>query len=154
MAAGAPSPLPSVVSVEDFALQSPSPPSPHSTKDVLSSPPAPPLMHPQPALSPPHGYNPSSSIYDESSAPTTDHEDTYATTDDDTARLAAGAETTSSRSSISSLPASVMVPPPGKPATPTRSPPGFGHLRNRSGHRSMARREAALQDRGQDMAPF
>jgi hypothetical protein len=155
MATGASSPLPPAVRVEDFALQSPPPPSPHSTKkDVLSSPPAPPLMHPQPTLSPPHDYNFSSTIYDESSAPTTDHEDAYATTDDETARLAAGAETTSSRSSISSLPASVVVPPPDKPVTPTRSPPGFGHLRSGSGLRSMARRDAALQDRGPDVTPF
>src|SRR5271155_6230806 len=95
------------VNIEDFSFQSPHPSSPHSTTHVPA--PAPPPMHPPPTLSPPHDYNFSSAVYDESSAPPTDHEDAYATTDDEMARLAQGAETTSSRSSISSLPASVVA---------------------------------------------
>lgn len=153
MAAGAASPLP--VSIEDFAFQSPRLSSPHSTpKDVRSSPAAPPLMHPQPALSLTHDYNLSSTVYSETSAPPTDHEDVYATTDEETARLSTGGETTSSRSSISSLPASVMVAPPDKPATPPRGMSGFGHMRSGSGLRSPDRRKGLIQDSDRDMTPF
>ena len=159
MATEASSPLPPSVSIEDFAFPSPHSPSPHSTsKNVLSSPPAPPLMRPQPPPSRPHDYNFSSIVYDESSAPPTDHEDAYATTDDDVARLAPGAETTSSRSSISSLPASVaasaMVTPPDLPVTPTKRPSGFGHVRNGSGLKSLGRRNGALEDGDRDITPF
>jgi hypothetical protein len=115
-------------------------------------------MHSPPTLSPPHDYNFSSTVYDESSAPPTDHEDAYATTDDEMARLAPGVETTSSRSSISSLPASVVVgptvSPPGKPVTPIRKPPGLGHTRGGSGFKSLGRRDGALQDHDREMTPF
>ena len=159
MAAESSSPLPPSVRIEDFAFNSPPSSSPHSTSmDVLSSPPAPPLMHPQPMLSTSHDYNFSSTLYEESSAPPTDHEDAYATTDDDVARLAPGADTTSSRSSISSLPASVaasaMVAAPDKPVTPTKSASGFGHVRSGSRLRSLGRHNGGLQDDDRDITPF
>lgn len=149
------SPPPPSVNIEDFPFQFPHPSSPHSTtRDVLSAP-APPLMHSPPTLSPSHDYNFSSTVYDGSSAPPTDHEDAYATTDDEMARLA---ETTSSRSSISSLPASVVagpvVSPPEKPVTPIRKPPGLGHTHSGSGFKLLGRRDGALQDRDREMTPF
>jgi hypothetical protein len=155
MAMRASSPVPLSVNIEDFAFQSPRPSSPHSsTKDDLSSLPTPPLMHSQPTLSAPHDYNFSSTVYDQSSAPATDHEDAYTTTDDETARLAAGAETASSRSSISSLPASVMGPLPDKPTTPRSRQRGLDHARSGSGLRSLGRHDPALQSRDRDMTPF
>jgi hypothetical protein len=159
MTTESPPPLPSAVNVKDFPFQSSHPASPHSTThDVRSSAPAPPLMHPPPTFSPPHDYNFSNTVYDESSAPPTDHEDAYATTDDEMARLAPGAETTSSRSSISSLPVSVvagtMGSSPEKPVTPIRKPPGLGHTRSGSGFKSLGRRDGALQDRDREMTPF
>ena len=152
------SPLPPSVNIEDFPFQFPRPSSPHSTtRDVLSAP-APPLMHSPPTLSPSHDYNFSSTVYDESTAPPQTTKNAYATTDDEMARLAPGAETTSSRSSISSLPASVvagpMVSPPEKPVTPVRQPPGLGHTRSGSGYKSLGRRNGALQDRDREMTPF
>lgn len=163
------SPLPPLVDVSDFAFQQ-SPPrlsSPHSNdididvdgkSHVLSSPPA-------PALSPPHDYNFSSTVYDESSAPPTDHEDAYATTDDDNdvarhRRLqSGGAETSSSRSSISSLPVSVAPLPEKIPVTtPTRSPAPLGglghHTRSGSGLRYLSGRTGGVQDRDREITPF
>ena len=159
MAAEGSSPLPPSVRIEDFAFNSQPPSSPHSASmDVLSSPPAPPLIHPQPMLSPSHDYNFSSTLYEESSTPPTDHEDAYTTTDDDMAALAPGADTTSSRSSISSLPASVDASAMGatsdKPVTPTRSASGFGHVRIGSGLRSLGRGKGGLQDGDRDTTPF
>lgn len=106
------------IDASDFAFQHSSP---HSLKqehgpDVLSSPPAPPLepISKEPPSQAAYNYNFSAEVYDESSASAsnTDHENEFATEDDDDAtRLRGGSNggETSSRSSISSLPASVVI---------------------------------------------
>ena len=143
MATEGPSSPPSA-GISDLEFQSPHPASPHSAlKDNL---------HPlsAPPLSSGYNYNFSSTVYDESSAPPTDAENDYTTTDEEApGHPYPGAATTSSRSSISSLPVSVApsahINPSDKPETPTRNIEGH-HARSGSAYRYLGPRAGGLYD--------
>ena len=125
--------------------------SPHSFGDEHHSSPPPPLKPNPASISPPHDYNFSSTVDDddddESSARTTDNEhvDGYATEEAAARRPRPYPTSASSRSSISSLPASVAPgghdKPPNRDATPINGSLGRARMgsafRNPSSVRAM-----------------